>query len=407
MKKFTIKLKVLLVNTNKNIGGAAVACGRLMDALAQNGVEVRMLTASGVKWKIRKAVERVLLLPFVGFSWRKSWRIDVNWLGKDITQTDDYKWADIVNIHWANQGILSLHDMGRIFSGEKPVVLTLHDMWHFTSICHHSSGCNAYEKECEHCHLQTGCNFVDLSHRIFRKKKKLYSKSSLSAVSVSSWLDGLVAKSSLLGDKRHYVIPNVVPLENFAIKDRMASRRRFGLPLDKKIIVFGAANLADSVKRFPLFAEAVNMLNDSDIHVLLFGNTTDNQVFELLKVPYTYIGYLSSPEELPWVYSASDICVSASAYETFGQTLSEAQACGCYPVSFGNSGQRDIIDHKVNGYLVDNQDAESLLQGILWALNHTSDTSRGVLRENVENKFSAKSVAQKYISIYNQMLSSR
>ena len=51
------------------------------------------------------------------------------------------------------------------------------------------------------------------------------------------------------------------------------------------------------------------------------------------------------------LYSAANVTVSTSHYETFGQTMVEAQACGCLPLSFDGSGQADIIDHKENGYL--------------------------------------------------------
>ena len=46
--------------------------------------------------------------------------------------------ADVVHVHWINEGIYSSHflsDLG------KPVVWTLHDMWPFTGGCHYSEGC--------------------------------------------------------------------------------------------------------------------------------------------------------------------------------------------------------------------------------------------------------------------------
>ncbi|BDW75609.1 hypothetical protein BFINE_14040 [Bacteroides finegoldii DSM 17565] len=87
-----------------------------------------------------------------------------------------------------------------------------------------------------------------------------------------------------------------------------------------------------------------------------------------IPVSHTYMGWVSQAEELSQIYSAADVAVSASLYETFGQTLIEAQSCGCLPVSFGNSGQADIIRHKENGYLADYQSAESLADGIKWDL---------------------------------------
>ena len=36
-------MKVLLINTSENTGGAAIACSRLMSALKNNGVNVKLL----------------------------------------------------------------------------------------------------------------------------------------------------------------------------------------------------------------------------------------------------------------------------------------------------------------------------------------------------------------------------
>ncbi|MBR5612509.1 MAG: glycosyl transferase, partial [Bacteroidaceae bacterium] len=36
-------MRVLIVNTSERIGGAAIAAGRLMDALKNNGIKAKML----------------------------------------------------------------------------------------------------------------------------------------------------------------------------------------------------------------------------------------------------------------------------------------------------------------------------------------------------------------------------
>ena len=115
-------------------------------------------------------------------------------------------------------------------------------------------------------------------------------------------------------------------------------------------------------------------------------------------VEYTYLGRVKNEEDLSTVYSAANVAVSSSLYETFGQTLIEAQACGCIPVSFNNSGQTDIIKHKENGYLADYLSVESLAKGIEWAMK--TDVNRSQLREHVIRMYSENVVAAKYIDLY-------
>ncbi len=134
------------------------------------------------------------------------------------------------------------------------------------------------------------------------------------------------------------------------------------------------------------------------------------------------------------VYENADILVSSSSYETLPGTLVEAQAYGCVPVSFNQGGQSDIVDHKVTGYIAEYSDdpvegGRRLAEGIEWAvdaisekaaaltgkaLTHTGQASARsgkegaisgkeellrAMRENVERRFSARSVAQAYLRL--------
>ena len=101
------------------------------------------------------------------------------------------------------------------------------------------------------------------------------------------------------------------------------------------------------------------------------------------------------------IYSAANVVVSSSLYETFGQTLIEAQLCGCIPVAFNNSGQSDIIHHKEDGYLADYLSAGSLADGLEWAFNariEPRDQKKGVVRRYAESV-----VAAQYIHLYQDI----
>ena len=174
------------------------------------------------------------------------------------------------------------------------------------------------------------------------------------------------------------------------------------------VIAFGAARIDDPIKGFNYLAEALRLLVDSgrfraeDIRLLLFGRVKDAGVFNQLPVPYTYLGYVDDVYRLSQVYSASNATVSSSLYETFGQTLIEAMACGSIPVSFDGSGQTDIISHQKNGYLAHRLSAESLAEGIAWALTHPLPPQE--LRRCVIRRYSESVVARQYMNLYNQIM---
>lgn len=54
--------------------------------------------------------------------------------------------ADIIHLHWINQGFLSLRDIERLVKQNKPIVWTMHDMWPCTGICHHARDCESFRQ---------------------------------------------------------------------------------------------------------------------------------------------------------------------------------------------------------------------------------------------------------------------
>ena len=181
---------------------------------------------------------------------------------------------------------------------------------------------------------------------------------------------------------------------------------------DKHIIIFGAARIDDPFKGFHLLLQAIDLLISSgryskdDLHLIIFGKIKYSaQVLHKIHVNYTDLGWINSAEKLSVAYSAADAVVCASRYETFGQTLIEAQACGCLPVSFGNSGQTDIITHLKNGYLAEAYSVDDLAKGIHWALTEGKmQVSPQEMRNEVLHKYSSDVVAQQYLTLYETIL---
>lgn len=67
-----------------------------------------------------------------------------------------------------------------------------------------------------------------------------------------------------------------------------------------------------------------------------------------------FLGWVAH-DELPMVYSSADILVLPSRFDTFSCVVLEAISCGLPVISYESKGPRDIIQHKVSGYLVNDQ----------------------------------------------------
>ena len=117
-------MRVLIINTSERIGGAAIAANRLMDALRNNGIQAKMLvrdkqtnqvTVIGLKkslWNIWQFVwERIIIWKANHFKKHNLFTVDIANTGTDITTLPEFKQADIIHLHWINQGMLSLKNI--------------------------------------------------------------------------------------------------------------------------------------------------------------------------------------------------------------------------------------------------------------------------------------------------------
>lgn len=414
-------MKVLLISTYEYFGGASIAAKRLLCALIKMRINSKLLIKqiiseesdvlslntsmfrSGLNY-YRFLWERIVIFMNNGFNRANLFKVSLANTGIDISKENIVISSDIIHIHWINQGFLSLNDVKKILDLKKPVVWTLHDMWPITSICHHSWGCEGFTRNCGKCPFLQSKNPKDLSYRTW-KKKKFIASSNIQIVAVSSWLAKMAKKSSLTRDLNITVIPNVIDLSVFYQRDKRMIRKELSMPEDVCVVLMGAARLDDPIKGFGYLKDALSKISTKNVMLLLFGAIKDKSILDCLPVPHLWLGVLSNSEKIAELYSAADVTVVPSYYETFGQTIIEAMACGCPAVSFNNSGQTDIIDHKINGYLAQYRNVIDFAEGIDWVLSNrdNKDISLSCIKKVREN-YAEEIVASKYISLYRKML---
>ncbi|MFM6909103.1 MAG: glycosyltransferase, partial [Dolichospermum sp.] len=98
-----------------------------------------------------------------------------------------------------------------------------------------------------------------------------------------------------------------------------------------------------------------------------------------------------------------------SVQDNLPNTVMESLACGTPCVAFDIGGMSDMIEHQQNGYLAKPFDVDDLARGIAWVLE---DKPRWVAlsqcgREKVENDFTVKAQAEKYISLYQSLITNK
>lgn len=416
-------MRVLIINTSERMGGAAVAAGRLMESLKNNGIKAKMLVRDkqtdqisvvGLErnwlhvWKF--VWERIVIWKANHFKKNNLFAVDIANTGIDITTLPEFQQADVIHIHWINQGMLSLKDIRKIVASGKPVVWTMHDMWPCTGICHHARECDHYQQECHHCpYLYGGGNKKDLSTRTFRKKADLYKVAPITFVACSRWLEGRAKKSALFTGQTVTSIPNPINTNLFKPRNKKEARLKCRLPEKGKLILFGSVKITDKRKGIDYLIESCKLLAEKHpelketLGVVVFGNHSQ-QLTNLLPFKVYPLNYVKNEHDLVDIYNAVDLFVTPSLEENLPNTIMEAMACGVPCVGFNVGGIPEMIDHLHNGYVAQYKSSEDFANGIYWVLSEPeyNTLSEQAVRKAVSN-YSESIIAKKYIDIYNKI----
>ena len=416
-------MRVLLINTSERIGGAAIAAGRLMESLKNNGIKAKLLVRDkqtdeisvvGLEKNWRHIVqfvwERFIIWKANHFKKNNLFAVDIANCGTDITTLPEFKQADVIHLHWINQGMISLKVIQKIQQSGKPMVWTMHDMWPCTGICHHSRECNNYQTECGHCpYLYGGGSDRDLSNRVFKKKMKIYKSSPIIFVACSKWLRERALGSALLAGQTVVTIPNPINVNLFHPQDKKDARTKSMLPLQGKLMLFGSVKVSDKRKGIDYFIESCNMLYEKypelkdQLSVVVFGNQSETLQHS---IPFRIfpMNFINNDHDLVNLYNAVDLYVTPSLEENLPNTIMEAMACGVPCVGFNVGGIPEMIDHLHNGYVAQYKSSEDFANGIYWLLTNPDyeEISEQASHKAAVN-YSEGSVAKRYIEIYNKI----
>ena len=415
-------MRVLIVNTSERTGGAAIAANRLLHALNNNGAEARMLVrdrktnAAEVvnipqTWRLKANFlwERGVIWMANNLSKQNIFQVDIANCGTDITSMDAFHWADVIHLHWVNQGFLSLDDLDRIMASGKPVVVTLHDQWYFTGICHYSGICEKYKSQCEKCPMLKG-HKMDLAKKVFDRKRTIYKNRNITFVGCSHWMADLARQSALTDGHTVTNVPNAIDTDVFTPMDKTAARKKFNLPEDMRLLLFGAQRITDKRKGFRFLVEACEHIAmhhptlPSHLGVVVLGGDAES-VKEALPLPVYTVNYLSNETDIAQLYNAADLFVTPSLQDNLPNTIVEAMSCGVPCVGFNVGGIPEMINHKQDGYVADYCDSIDFAQGISWCLNEARLPALSAAARTTALATYAEAVAaQRYLAIYQQSL---
>lgn len=316
--------------------------------------------------------------------------------------------ADVVSLFWINGAFISPEGLVGL---TQPIVWRLSDIWPFTGGCHYPGSCDHFEQQCGHCPQLCSPSAHDASHQLWRRKVKAWQNLDITIAAPSQWIASLARRSSLFSQRRVDVIPTGIDLARYRPLDRNEARGRLGIPVDKKVLVFGAMSPEDDIRKgFKELCTALEVLANgtlaSQLLAIVFGSQGD---LPALPVPAISLGRLDNDESLAMAYSCADIAVVPSLEDNLPNVALEAMACGTPVAGFDVCGMPDIIRDGWNGILAPQCDATMLGHAIAEVLGNNSLLSQmGInARLHAEARFSVEDQARTYLYLYTELADNR
>ena len=407
-------MKILLLSTEEFSGAGKATC-KVKNALKEvnlncdHRVLLKDINNKNLKEIIKKFFYRIAqkINTLICFCFGKnikefqSLSLFPSNLSKEINNSD----YDIVHLTWINE-LLSIEDIGKI---KKPIVWTLCDMWPIAGVSHYDNNSNdAFWKIENFNNVNFNKNYLD--NWIIQRKIRSW-KNEITFVCPSQWLmnctkESIITNNLSLKKIESKKIPWPIDVKIFNKKNKKELRKKFNFSTEKNIIIFNSySGIYSKRKGGDLFIEALSKL-DLDCELVVIGNTSDDTINAKIDKKIHWMGKINNDLKLAELINCADLIVIPSRMDNLPQTGLEAQACGVPVVAFNTNGIKDLVNHKIDGYLSKPFEIDSLIDGIEWTLNQLKLSNRltELNLEKTKKNWASQIVGGNYKNLYQNIL---
>jgi glycosyltransferase involved in cell wall biosynthesis len=313
---------------------------------------------------------------------------------------------DIVHLHCINGYFVNIYYLITwLKNNHIKVVLTLHAEFMYTANCGYALDCNQWLCGCGHCprlYDATKSLFIDNTHASWKKMYQAFSgfDQNLVVISVSPWLMERAKKSTILRNKRHYVIYNGVDVNTFRYRSNQSILAKYHIPHGKKICFCPTAYFSfdkNHLKGGYYVYQLAQLMQHDDVLFVVAGNH-DKDIYKQNNL--LFLGYISNQMDLAALYAISDVTLLTSKRETFSMVCAESLCCGTPVVGFESGGPEQISIPEYS-HFVKYGDVLKLKLEITQILNQFIDKNN--ISQISTMFYSTKSMVNKYYKIYKKL----
>lgn len=294
---------------------------------------------------------------------------------------------DIIVAHWISNFVTieNLHQLS--LSAGAPVVWYLVDMAPLTGGCHYAWDCTGYMNQCGKCPALYSDEKHDLSYMNWKKKHDVIQKMNITVVSATGQLTKQAKKTTIFNGKRIEQIMLGIDAEIFKPIPRDVARARLELPLEQKIVFFGAQSLKLKRKGMFYLIKALKSLvkqlgtDKNNILIVTAGNISGIGSFLPNNFKHKHLGFLTDDMMLATAYQAADVFVCPSIEDSGPMMINESIMCGTPVVSFEMGVAPDLVHTGKTGYRTQLRNCEDFANGIKCILNLSSDEAGNMSKQ--------------------------
>ena len=111
-----------------------------------------------------------------------------------------------------------------------------------------------------------------------------------------------------------------------------------------------------------------------------------------------FIGEINDDEKSAFLSGAQALLVPIDWPEPFGLVMIEAMACGTPVIAFNRGSVPEVVEDGLTGFIVEDE------MGAIGAIDRLSQLSRTNIRKRFEERFTARRMAQDYLSTYRSLI---
>ena len=334
---------------------------------------------------------------------------------KDIKQIEKYITfhPDIIILHWIS-GFVDLKIIKQLHEKYNcKVYWHAMDMAPMTGGCHYAWDCMGYTNGCLNCPA-VGFIHKNLPSDTINYKAQMISDINIEPISTTTWLTKQLRQSRLFKDKKiHEIMLGINPEVFKPLSDEEVSslKLKYNLPLNKKIIFFGASSGIEDRKGLSYLVEALklisknNSIDNNSIIIVTAGKNISEDIFKNIKLSHKHIGYLNGDDQLVEAYQMATLFASPSIEDSGPMMINESIMCGTPVVSFKMGIADDLVFNDKTGYVAELRNIEDLANGIIKVINLDNKKFKEIkknCREMGLKKCSTEVQIKKLISLIEQ-----